>query len=174
MWWCCCQAKGISKALLTVPHIAGKQARQTQSHWLWLSMGLYVFNDWPVQWKSAETIFLCHLRVDTEAVGLELGQFDRVIQHCAILADGLISTSVGTTFPVIESSNDTFPSSMLLIYNNICFNLLLNLYIYRKMSQNFTLLLGLQRFSKSCVCTCRAASWTCWLPHLISVKEVFC
>lgn len=118
----------------------------------------YVFNDWPVQWKSAETIFLCHLRVDTEAVGLELGQFDRVIQHCAILADGLISTSVGTTFPVIESSNDTFPSSMLLIYNNICFNLLLNLYIYRKMSQNFTLLLGLQRFSKSYVCTCRAAS----------------
>lgn len=51
---------------------------------------------------------LCHLRVDTKAVGREVGQFDSDTTLCAILADGLTSTSDGSTVSVMRAEMTLF------------------------------------------------------------------
>lgn len=168
--WCCCQAKDISQALFTVPQ--SRKASPIRLTLVMVKHGAVCFQ-WPV---CAMEISSNNFSMPSQSRYKSL--FDRVIQLCAILADGLILTSVGSTFTVIESSNDTFSSSMLAIYvllQYICFYLLLNLFLYIYKSKRsyqcpniklIYLIVGFAKIPKSFFSICLTASWTYWLPHL--------
>lgn len=98
---------------------------------------------------------------------------------CAIPADAFIATSVGSTVPVIESIDETFPPACLLQY--VCvFSLVLSPYFSKSVPSSpcpkkFTLLFGLQIFpfqSHISPPSLTAAS-TYWLPKSYHQQKYF-
>lgn len=131
-------------------------------HWLWFSMGLCAFS--AVEISSHD--FLCHPRVDTKAVGQEVGQFDRVIPPLSVPSLQMDSYQ---HLKVVQSQwlraamthfNRQFSTSSMFIV--ICvLDLLLNPYFYKsKPSSPYP--------KDSCFSTCLKAGSTTWLarnPH---------
>lgn len=94
--------------------------------------------------------------------------------RCAILADGLMSTSAASTVPEIESKDDIFFSSLLVISGiSVCNLIVLICRWIFFFSQSQSLVSNVARFHLTVYIT-KIPKWTHWLHPLAFInKSIF-